>query len=72
MTHITDDQIREDLRKNGADDDAVKEGFGCFTTEDLEQTILEDVETLKKHEWLRGAEIKGYLLETETGVLREL
>lgn len=73
MAHITDDLIKEDAKKRGVESgELVHVDFGCFAEEDLEKTILEDVETLKKEKVLEGVEIKGYVLSTETGVLSEL
>jgi carbonic anhydrase len=74
MTHLTNESIKEDVRKRDVDGsaDASKIDFGCFTEADLEKTILEDVETLKGESLLKGVEIRGFVLTTETGVLREL
>lgn len=74
MTHLTDEGIREDVRKRDPGDAAAAEkiDFGCFTEEDLEKTILEDVATLKGEKLLKGVDIRGYVLSTETGHLQEL
>jgi hypothetical protein len=74
MTHLSNDKIRDEVLARGVKDhehvDSVD--FGCFTSADLEKVILEDVETLKAEETLKGVEIRGFVLTTETGVLREL
>ena len=75
MTHLTDNQIRQDVKKrdaNGATRDADKMSFGCFAADDLEKTILEDVEALKAETLLKEVEVRGFVLSTETGVLREI
>lgn len=74
MTHLTDEQIKEDVRKRNSEDAATAEGidFGCFKDSDLEKVILQDVESLKAEKLLQGVDIRGYVLSTETGRLQEL
>lgn len=74
MTHLTDEQIKEDIRKRNPDDAAAAENidFGCFAESDLEKTIVKDVESLKAEKLLRGVDIRGYVLSTETGRLQEV
>lgn len=70
MTHLHDEEILEDARK--VDPETTDTNFGCFAAEDLEKVILEDVETLKAAKSLKGVDIRGYVLVTETGRLHEL
>ena len=74
MTHLSNDKIRDDVVKRDVKNHEHVAGFdfGCFTAEDLEKVILEDVEALKAEDLLRGVEVRGFVLTTETGVLREL
>lgn len=74
MTHLTDDGIREDIAKRHPNHPEAAEGidFGCFRAEDLEKTILEDVNALKAEKLLEGVDVIGYVLDTETGKLRAL
>ena len=74
MTHLTDEEIKSDVKKRVPEEAEQVEGieFGCFTAEDFEKTILEDVETLRTDKLLRGVEVRGFALSTETGVLKEL
>ena len=76
MTHLTETQIREDVKKRG-NSDAARDAenipsFGCFAAEDLEKTIREDVEALKAEALLSEVEVRGFVLSTETGLLREI
>lgn len=74
MTHLTDEQIKEDVRKRDSEDGTAAEkiDFGCFTESDLEKVILQDVESLRAEKLLRGVDVRGYVLSTETGRLQEL
>lgn len=73
-THLTEDGIRKDIKTRTPD--AVVEidadPYGTFTTAELEKTIKDDVEKLRKAKVLAGMEIRGLALETETGIVREL
>lgn len=74
MTHLTNEGIKEDIRNRNAEDSAAAEkiDFGCFAADDLENVILEDVKTLQSESMLKGVDIRGYVLITETGELRQL
>lgn len=72
MTHLTDGQIRDDIRQIGADESSLKMEFGCFAAEMMEEIIKKDVQELKDHEILQGVEVTGYVLETESGLLRQV
>lgn len=74
MTHLTNEGIKEDIHKRNPEHSTAAEkiDFGCFAADDLEKVILEDVDTLKAEPLLQGVDIRGYVLITETGELREL
>lgn len=74
MTHLTNESIKDDVLNRSSEDAAAAEmiDFGCFAADDLEKVVLEDVETLKANYMLQGVDIRGYILTTETGQLREL
>lgn len=74
MTFLTDEQIKEDVRKRNPDHAAAAAGidFGCFRTADLEKVVLQDVHSLRAEKLLQGVDIRGYVLVTETGRLRQL
>lgn len=71
MTHLTDDVIKHDLHErdvhggDGLD-------YGCFKTEDLEKSIKDDVATLKTDALLKDVNIRGFVLDTDSAVLREI
>ena len=71
MTHLTDDGIRADLQNRGlkvADDT----DFGCYISEDMDKSVQDDIETLKADPLLEGVRFRGFVLSTESGLLREL
>lgn len=74
MTHLTNEGIKEDVRSRNSQHSAAAEeiDFGCFPAEELEQSIIQDVNTLKAVPMLEGIDIRGYVLSTEEGHLREL
>lgn len=73
MTHLTQDSITEDAKNRGvAAEDLAAIDFGTFPTEDLEKTIVDDVATLKAQDVLKGVDIRGFVLDTDTALLKEL
>lgn len=74
MTHLTNQGINESVkeRTTGGHDTLDNTDFGCFASEDLEKVILEDVKAFRAQEELQGIDIRGFVLTTETGLLREL
>lgn len=70
MTHLTNEGIKEDGRQRGVDSTDID--FGCFTEEELKQSVLDDVQILKDDKMLKGVEIRGFVLSTESGLLEEL
>ncbi|KAL8791333.1 MAG: hypothetical protein Q9195_005952 [Heterodermia aff. obscurata] len=75
MTHLTEDTLRQAVKAKApdaaADIDAV-EAYGTFDAADFEKTILEDVRTLRQAKVLAGIDVKGFALDTFTGVITEL
>lgn len=71
MTHLTDQGIKEDVNKRTPAEagraDAID--FGCFTPDEFEETIREDVRRLKAEKLLEGMDILGFKFITETGEL---
>ncbi len=75
MTHLTDDGIRKDAKTrtpDAADIVDSTESYGCFDAEDFEKTIKIDVETLRSSKVLAGVDIRGFALDTFTGLVKEL
>ena len=73
--YLKDEEIRSDVRKRtpGAEEelDAIKD-FGLFAKEDLEKSIRDDVEQLKQTKVLGGMEIRGFWMDTESGIVTEV
>jgi hypothetical protein len=73
MTHLTAEQIKGDIeRRHGGKADTTGIDFGCFSTAELEKSIHDDVKALEADVLLRGIEVRGFVLTTETGLLREI
>jgi carbonic anhydrase len=74
MTHLTSEGIKDDVRKRDTEGkmDTSHINFGCFPKEDLEKSIHEDVAALKADPLVAGVEVRGFVLTTETGLLREV
>lgn len=74
MTHLSNEQIRGDVKKRTpvqvTQADAIE--FGTFTTEQLEDVLREDVQALKDEKMLHGMEILGFVFITETGELKKV
>ena len=75
MTHLTEEEIRQGAKLRtpdaAADIDAT-EPYGLFKAADFEKVILEDVRTLRQAKVLAGIEVKGFALDTFTGLLTEV
>jgi carbonic anhydrase len=74
VTHITDDEVREFAKaKNpAAAADVDKIDFGLWRAEHLEESVREDVRKLRQEKSLDGMEVLGFVLETQTGAVREI
>lgn len=72
--HLTDDEVRENIKGRGlgGNTDLAGIDFGCYREEDLVSTIHKDIAAFAAEEILTGVQFKGYVLETETGLLREV
>ena len=75
MSHLTEEGLRQGAKARtpdaAADIDSI-ESYGTFDPADFEKTILEDVRTLKQAKVLAGIDVKGFALDTFTGVITEL
>ena len=71
---MTEADLRADVKRRTPDAAVEETGepYGCFAAEDFEATIREDVETLRGAKVLAGVQVRGFALETETGVVREV
>ena len=74
MTQVTDEQVRREAIERTPAAAAEVEGqrYGCFPAEELEKTVKDDVTKLRDAKVLEGVDIRGFILETETGIVREL
>ena len=74
MTHLTQEGIaKEATARTPAASDWIKErDFGCFKTEEFEESIKKDVLKLKSAKVLEGVNVFGMTLDTPTGVVKEL
>ena len=72
---MTDEIIRKEAKERtpdaAAEIDAV-ETFGSFKTEDFEETIKEDVKTLRAAKVLKGIDIRGLAFNLDDGIVKEL
>lgn len=73
LTYMTDAAIREDAKARtpaaAAEVDALGK-FGCFTKEEFEDAIREDVRTLRDQKVLEGVEVRGLAFDLEDGIVR--
>ena len=74
ITHITDEDIRQDAMKRTPNARGVNEhvAYGCIPASEFEKTIQEDVEILRSADVLAGVDVRGFAMETETGFVAEL
>ncbi|MCJ1225803.1 hypothetical protein MMC12_002452 [Toensbergia leucococca] len=75
MTHVTEESLRKDAKTRTPEAEAEIDAtgsYGCFEADDFERTIMEDVGTLQRSKVLAGVEIRGFAMDTETGVVTEL
>ena len=74
MTHLTQEQIVGEAKKRtpAAADFVEGRDFGCFTAEDFEETVRKDVRKLRAAKVLEGLNVLGLVMDTSTGVVREL
>ncbi len=67
MLTLRDDEVRAELvGQTGADPAIRLLGF-----DDLDNTVLDQVERLRAHPWIRGGRIRGLIYEMATSTLRE-
>lgn len=69
MMHVTPKEIIDTVAKDGpgAKRQAEKIDFRVFSSEGFEESVREDVRTLRSAEVLAGVNIYGFKLDTFTG-----
>jgi len=74
VTHVTKDEICNVAKSKNPAAAAEVDGMelGLFDPQELEETVKEDVRKLRSEKTLEGLEVYGFVLETETGILREV
>jgi carbonic anhydrase len=74
VSHVTNDEVRAFAKsKNPAAAANVdKMDFGVWKAENLDVTVREDVLKLREEKSLHGLEVYGFVLDTHTGVVREV
>jgi hypothetical protein len=75
MTHLTNVEIVETAKSRTPaaveEVDSIKD-YGCFTKEQFEQTIREDVLQLRAAKALEGMDILGFAMDIDNGVVKPL
>ena len=74
MTHMTDEEIRREAKERtpAATPEIESATYGCWTPSEFEQSIKDDVRVLQKSEVLKGVNIFGFQLVTETGIVTKI
>lgn len=75
MTHLSQEQIASEAKKRtphaAAEIDAVGD-FGCFTDEEFEDAVKQDVKTLRGVKALNGVQIYGLTFDLDDGIVKQL
>lgn len=75
MMHLTQQQIVEEAKKRtpeAANKIHALGDYGCFTGEELEKSVEEDVLLLKSEKSLEGIMILGFTLDLGSGLVKQL
>lgn len=74
VSHVTENEIREFAKSKNpaAAADVDKIDFRLWKEEQLEETVREDVRKLREEKSLDGMEIYGFVLDTQTGAVKEV
>lgn len=74
MTHLTDEGIAADaLKRTPSEEERIKAiDYGCFTSEDFEETIRVDMRKLRAEKYTEGMDVLGFAFITETGELKQI
>jgi carbonic anhydrase len=74
VTHVTEQELRDYAKSknpaSAADVDKIE--FRLWEKEQLEESVKEDVSILRAEKSLTGLEVYGFVLDTQTGVLKEV
>ena len=74
MFHLTDEGVRDEAKQRtpdaASDIDAMT--FGFLPPEAFDSALAEDVRLLRKEKVLQGVEVRGMVLDTFTGAVREV
>lgn len=70
--HVTNDGIRADLQARGAVGNTGGIDFGTFRAEDLDKTVVDDVAWLRGQTLLVNVHVRGFVLDLDSGLLREV
>lgn len=73
-TYLTTEGIKGDVvARNPESASTVKDmDFRVFAEGDLDKSVVEDVQALRASDLLVGANVRGFVLDLETGLLREV
>ena len=72
---MTDDQIRQKAKEHNPDaapEIDATESYGSIDPANFEEAIRQDVRTLQQAKVLAGVDIRGFALDTMTGVVTEV
>lgn len=75
MMHLSQGQIVEEAKKRtpGASEKIEALGdYGCFTEDELGKSVICDVKKLKGEQSLEGIQIFGFVLDLNSGLVRQL
>lgn len=74
MTYLTQEQIVSEAKKRTPAAAEWIEGrdYGSFAPEEFEETVRKDVRKLRGTKVLEGVNVWGMVMDTATGVVREL
>lgn len=71
---LSDEQIVREAKERTSSGEAAAQiddlHFGCYTAAELESSVRQDVDVLRASPALAGIEVLGFVMETETGVVR--
>lgn len=75
MMHLSQQQIVDEAKKRtpGATDKIQALGdYGCFTEEELEKSVIEDVQKLRGEKSLEGIQVLGFTMDLNDGLVKPL
>lgn len=75
MMHLSQDQIVEEAKARTPEAAAKIKAlgdYGCFTGDELDKSVKEDVMKLKAEKSLEGIQILGFTLDLDSGLVKQL